>query len=128
VDHYRKHCAPLEREASGHCIVYKHLAPLERSELPGWKLNSPMSTLIRAMRLQDHKRRQNGRILLVAVIALAVVGLLTWWLLLRSQSVHDAAVNSTAKIRPVVPNAQPNFEASLDDCVKDPRKQSEQKS
>jgi formylglycine-generating enzyme len=65
------------------------------------------------MRVQGHKRAANRRIVLVAVIALAVVGLLTWWLLLRPQPVHDAAVISTTNIHPVTPNAQPNFEATI---------------
>jgi formylglycine-generating enzyme required for sulfatase activity len=50
---------------------------------------------------------------IVAVIALAVVGLLTWWLLLRSQPVHNAVLSSATKILPVTPNAQPNFEATI---------------
>jgi formylglycine-generating enzyme required for sulfatase activity len=50
---------------------------------------------------------------MVAVIALAVVGLLTWWLLLRSQPVHNAVLSSATKILPVTTNAQPNFEATI---------------
>jgi len=65
------------------------------------------------MRLLDEKRAANGRIVLVAVIALAVIGLLGWWLLFRSQPVHDAAISSATKILPVTPNAQPNFEATI---------------
>jgi formylglycine-generating enzyme len=72
-----------------------------------------MSTVTRTMRLQDHKRAVNGRMAIVAVIALAVVGLLTGWLLLRSQPVHDAALGSATKVLPVTPNAQPNFEATI---------------
>ncbi len=72
-----------------------------------------MSTGVRKMRLQDQKRAANGRIVLVAVIALAVIGLLGWWLLFRSQPAHDAAISSATKILPVTPNAQPNFEATI---------------
>jgi formylglycine-generating enzyme required for sulfatase activity len=57
---------------------------------------------------------------IVAVIALAVVGLLTWWLLLRSQPVHNAALGSATKILPATPNAQPNFEATIANPVSAP--------
>lgn len=72
-----------------------------------------MSTDSRTMRLQDYKRAANGRTVLVAVIALAVVGLLTWWLMIRSQPGHNAVVSSATKTLPVTPNAQPNFEATI---------------
>jgi sulfatase modifying factor 1 len=72
-----------------------------------------MLTVTRTMRLQDHKRAANGRMVLVAAMALAVVGLLGWWLIFRSQPVHDAALGSATKILPVTPNAQPNFEATI---------------
>ena len=72
-----------------------------------------MSTAIRTMRLQGHKRAVNRRVVLVAVTALAVAGVIGGWLLLRSQPAHDAAVSSPTKIRPVTPNAQPNFEATI---------------
>jgi formylglycine-generating enzyme required for sulfatase activity len=65
------------------------------------------------MRLQDHKRRVNGRIVLVAAIALAVIGAFSWWLLFRSHPVHDATVSSAIKIFPVTPNAEPNFDATI---------------
>ena len=71
-----------------------------------------MSTVLRTMRLQDHNRAANGRIVLVVATALAVVGVLSWWLLGRSQPVHDAAAVS-ANNHPVTPNAQPNFEATI---------------
>ena len=51
-----------------------------------------MSTWIRTMRLQYKRRAANGRIVFVAAIALAVVGLVTGWLLLRLRPLHDAAV------------------------------------
>ena len=72
-----------------------------------------MSTVSRTMRLHDHKRAANRRTVLVAVIALAVVGLLTWWLMIRSQPAHNAALSSATKTFPVTPNAQPNFEATV---------------
>ena len=72
-----------------------------------------MSTDSRTMRLQDYERAANRRTVLVAVIALAVVGLLTWWLMIRSQPGHNAVVSSAAKTLPVTPNAQPNFEATI---------------
>ena len=72
-----------------------------------------MSTVVRTMRLQVQKRGANGRIVLVAVITLVVIGLLSWWLLFRSQPVHDPAISSATKILPVTPNAQPNFEATI---------------
>jgi len=56
---------------------------------------------------------------LVAVSALAVVGLLGW-LLFRSQPVHDAAVSSATKTFSVTPNAQPNFEATIANPVSAP--------
>jgi formylglycine-generating enzyme required for sulfatase activity len=71
-----------------------------------------MSTVSRTMRFQDHKRAVNGRMLLGAVIALAVVVLLTWWSL-RSQPSQVTAVSSATKVGPVTPNAQPNFEATI---------------
>jgi len=79
-----------------------------------------MSTVTRTMRLQDHKRAGNGRIVIVAVIALSVIGLLTWWLLLRSQPAHDTAVSSATNTFPVTPNAQPNFEATIANPVSAP--------
>ena len=79
-----------------------------------------MSTVTRTMRLQDHKRAAKGRIVFVVTIALAVVGLLTFWLLLRSQPVHNAALGSATKIGPVTPNAQPNFEATIANPVAAP--------
>ena len=72
-----------------------------------------MSTVSRTMRLQDRKRGTNRRSVFVAVIALAVVGLLTWWLMIRSQRGHNAAVSSATKTLQVTPNAQPNFEATI---------------
>ena len=72
-----------------------------------------MSTVLRTMRLQDHKRTANGRIVLVVATALTVVGVLSWWLLRRSQPAHDAAASSATKNLKVTPNAQPNFEATI---------------
>jgi len=72
-----------------------------------------MSTDSRTMRFQDHKRAGNRRTLILAVMALAVVSLLTWWLMIRSQPRHNAAVSSATKTLPVTPNAQPNFEATI---------------
>ena len=72
-----------------------------------------MSTVSRTMRLQDHQRAVNGRMLFGAVIALAVVVLLSWWLLLRPRPAHDTAVSSAIKTGPITPNAQPNFEATI---------------
>src|SRR6185295_9085314 len=79
-----------------------------------------MSTATRTMRLQDHKRAVNGRVAIVAVLALAVIGLLTWRLLLRSQPAHDTAVSSATKTFPVTPNAQPNFKATIANPVSAP--------
>ena len=81
-----------------------------------------MSTVARTMRLQDQKRAGKGRIVLVAIIAVAVIGLLSWWLLFRSQPVHDAGVSSAAKILPVTPNAQPTFEATIVNSTAAPAK------
>jgi len=53
-------------------------------------------------------------------MVLGVVGLLTWWLLLRSQPTRDAALSSTTKSGPVTPNAQPNFEATIANPVSAP--------
>src|SRR6476620_1059243 len=72
-----------------------------------------MSTVSRAMKLEDYKRAANRRSVFVAVIALAVVGLITGWLMIRSQNIHNAAVSSATKSLPVTPNAQPNFEATI---------------
>jgi formylglycine-generating enzyme required for sulfatase activity len=72
-----------------------------------------MSTVIRTIRRQDHKRAATGQVLFVAATALAVVCLLTWWLLFRSQPVHDLSGSSATNARPVTPNAQPNFEATI---------------
>jgi formylglycine-generating enzyme required for sulfatase activity len=71
------------------------------------------------MKVHAHKRASNGRTVLVAAIALAFVGLLTWWLL-RSQPPRDAAVSSATKILPVASNAQPNFEATIVNPVSAP--------
>jgi formylglycine-generating enzyme len=71
-----------------------------------------MSTAIRTMKLQDQKGAAKGRLVFVAVSALAVIGLLGWWLV-RSQPSHDAATSSATKTGPVIPNAQPNFEATI---------------
>jgi formylglycine-generating enzyme required for sulfatase activity len=65
------------------------------------------------MRLQENKRAANRRSVFVAVIALAVVVLITCWLMIRSQNVHNTAVSSATKSLPVTPNAQPNFEATI---------------
>jgi len=65
------------------------------------------------MVLQNQKRAGNSRTLILAVIALTVVGLLSWWLFFRSQPVHDLAGSSAARAHPVTPNAQPNFEATI---------------
>jgi formylglycine-generating enzyme required for sulfatase activity len=72
------------------------------------------------MRLQYKRRAANGRIVFVAAIALAVVGLVTGWLLLRLRPLHDAAVSSATKVRPVTPNAQPNFEATIANPISAP--------
>jgi len=79
-----------------------------------------MSTVTRTMRLQNQKLAGNGRTVILTAIALAVVGLLTWWLLFRSQPVHDAAVSSATKLSPGTPNAQPNFEATIANPVSAP--------
>ena len=71
-----------------------------------------MSTVIRTMKRQDHKRLANGQLVLVAVTVLAVAGLLSW-LLVRSQPVNDVTMTSATKIIPVIPNAQPTFEATI---------------
>ncbi|MEK6336322.1 MAG: formylglycine-generating enzyme family protein [Acidobacteriota bacterium] len=62
--------------------------------------------------LQKSQPLAKGRILILAPIGLIVVGGLSWWLL-RSEPAHDTAVSSATKILPVVPNAQPNFEATV---------------
>lgn len=72
-----------------------------------------MSTVSRTIRLQNQKRAGNGRTVIVMVIALAIVGLLTWWLFFRSQPVHNFAGGSATEALPVTPNAQPNFEATI---------------
>ena len=72
-----------------------------------------MSTVSRTIRLQNQKRVGNGRTVIVMVIALAIVGLLTWWLFFRSQPVHNFAGGSATEALPVTPNAQPNFEATI---------------
>jgi formylglycine-generating enzyme required for sulfatase activity len=64
------------------------------------------------MKRRDHKRTAKGQMVFVAAAALAVVGLLTWWLL-RSQPAHNTAMSSATKVDPVTPNAQPNFEATI---------------
>jgi formylglycine-generating enzyme len=79
-----------------------------------------MSTAIRTMKGQDHKRLANGQMVLIAAGALAVAGLLTGWLLLRSQPVHNGALSSATKVLPVTPNAQPNFEATIANPVSAP--------
>jgi formylglycine-generating enzyme len=79
-----------------------------------------MSTVLKMMRLQHHKRVVNRRILPVAVITLAVVGLLTWWLTLRTQPTPDAVVNSATKIGRVTPNGQPTFAATISNPVSAP--------
>ena len=79
-----------------------------------------MSTVTRTMRLQNQKLAGNGRTVILTAIALAVVGLLTWWLLFRTQPVHDAAVSSATKLSPGTPNAQPNFEATIANPVSAP--------
>ena len=67
-----------------------------------------MSTVTRTTGLQYHRRTTIGRIALVAAPALAVLGLLTWWLL-----AHDGAVSSATKARPVATNARPDFEITI---------------
>lgn len=72
-----------------------------------------MSTVTRTIRLQNQKRAENGRTVILMVIALAIVGLLTWWLFFRSQPVHNFVGGSATEALPVTPNAQPNFEATI---------------
>jgi sulfatase modifying factor 1 len=70
------------------------------------------TTTSRTMRLQNHKRAANGRMVVLTVIALVVVGLLSWWPL-RPRPAHNPEVSSATKSAPVTPNAQPNFEATI---------------
>lgn len=79
-----------------------------------------MSTAIRTMRLQGNKRAGNRRVVLVAVTALALAGVIGGWLLLRSQPAHETAVSSATKSRAVTPNAQPNFEATIPNSTSAP--------
>jgi formylglycine-generating enzyme required for sulfatase activity len=65
------------------------------------------------MRLQNQKPAEKSRIVILAVIAFTVAALLIWWLMIRSQPLRDAAVNSATKMHPVTPNTQPNFEATI---------------
>ncbi len=79
-----------------------------------------MSTVTRTMRLQKQQRGGNGRIVILAVSALAVVGLIAWRLLPQSQPAHDATVSSARKNPPVIPNAQPNFAATIVNSISTP--------
>jgi formylglycine-generating enzyme len=72
-----------------------------------------MSTVIRSKELQKRKPAVNGRILLLAAIALAVVAGLAWWLLRGAQPANNSGLTATRRTAPSAPNAQPNFEATI---------------
>ena len=71
-----------------------------------------MSTAIRSRKLQKHKPAMNIRILLLAVVALAVAGGLTWFLF-RDRPVSDSTLTPAGRNGPFTPNAQPGFEATI---------------
>lgn len=53
------------------------------------------------------------RIAVLAAIALAVVGGLTWWLLHVPQPGNDSTLTAAGRSVPDTPNAQPTFEATI---------------
>jgi formylglycine-generating enzyme required for sulfatase activity len=71
-----------------------------------------MSTTYRRKELH-HVKSINGRILILTVLALAVVGGLAWWLLRGAQPATDATSTAPRSTAPFIPNAQPNFEATV---------------
>jgi formylglycine-generating enzyme required for sulfatase activity len=73
-----------------------------------------MSTALRLKKLQVQKLTPKGRMLLLAAIAVAVVGGLAWLLMPGPQPANKALATSEARsAAPLTRNAQPDFEATI---------------
>jgi formylglycine-generating enzyme required for sulfatase activity len=60
-----------------------------------------------------------GRILILTVVGLSVLGGLTWWFL-RAQPASNAGSTIATRTGPLTPNAQPNFEATISNSTSEP--------
>jgi formylglycine-generating enzyme required for sulfatase activity len=72
-----------------------------------------MSAAIRLRAEHQPQPASKGRILLVAVIGLAVLGGVAWAFRRSAQPVHNVGSTAPGKTTASIPNAQPNFEATI---------------
>lgn len=77
--------------------------------------------MIRSKELQKKNPAAGLRLLLLAAVALTLIGGLAWWLFRNAPSTTDSAKPAKAKnTTPLTPNAQPNFEATIVNAVSAP--------
>jgi formylglycine-generating enzyme required for sulfatase activity len=77
--------------------------------------------MIRSKELHKTNPVANPRFLLLAAVALTLIGGLAWWLFRNASSTTDSAKLAKARTTtPLTPNAQPDFEATIVNAVSAP--------